>query len=323
MADPNVGELAATVWEQRVGDKPNDNIFNSFALFNALGEMGMTARADGGRLFEVPIEYKENENFRAYGEFDELDTQHINVFDAARFDQRVHAGTVTYSNLEQLRSSGSGRKTDLIADRLENGMMSHMASMNRSLWAASAAANDFDTIQQIIDDTPTTGTVGGINAATFSFWRNRQASGAQSSTAFDNLRSTLTSVYNQCSLGGVMKTPTWLIGDRESFEGYEGTLTQIERITREQSATGGDIGFVNSSIMFKGARFMYDEDAPDDEVRMGNSMDLKFAYLMGGWMRMYPEVDPYNQLANVHKVATFGNLTTGNRRHLGVVNSIS
>ena len=38
---------------------------------------------------------------------------------------------------------------------------------------------------------------------------------------------------------------------------------------------------------------------------------------------MYPKVDPSNQLSNVHKVATFGNLSTGNRRRLGVVSAIT
>jgi hypothetical protein len=40
-------------------------------------------------------------------------------------------------------------------------------------------------------------------------------------------------------------------------------------------------------------------------------------------MKMYPPRDPHNQLAQVHKVATFCNMVTNARRHLGVVTAIS
>ena len=32
MADPNLGEIAASVWDNKIGGKPSDNIFNSRAL---------------------------------------------------------------------------------------------------------------------------------------------------------------------------------------------------------------------------------------------------------------------------------------------------
>jgi hypothetical protein len=42
IADPNLGEVAATVWEQKFGKKPTDNIFNSRALFFLLESEGST-----------------------------------------------------------------------------------------------------------------------------------------------------------------------------------------------------------------------------------------------------------------------------------------
>ncbi len=33
MADPNLGEVAASVWEQKIGTKPDDNIFESHVRF--------------------------------------------------------------------------------------------------------------------------------------------------------------------------------------------------------------------------------------------------------------------------------------------------
>ena len=115
MADPNLGELAASVWERKIGKKPTDNIFTSRNLFLGLGKDGFKESADGGRLIEFTLEYAENPNFHSYGEYDELDTTRVSVFDAARFEWKICAGTVVYSELERLRAQASGGNFELIA----------------------------------------------------------------------------------------------------------------------------------------------------------------------------------------------------------------
>ena len=51
------------------------------------------------------------------------------------------------------------------------------------LIVAAVAGNALNGLQTLVPDSPSSGTVGGINRATFSFWRNRQNSGAKTSTA--------------------------------------------------------------------------------------------------------------------------------------------
>jgi hypothetical protein len=323
MADPNVGEITATVWEKKFGSKPTDNIFLSRAFFFSMGKDGFREEADGGRQFEYGVEYAENTNFHSYGEVDSLDTTRIPVFDAARYDPKICAGTVVITELERIRAQAKSGKYDLLKIKLENGKNSHISDMNRQLLGAGAGANDIQGIQIPISTTPTTGSVGGINGATFSFWRNKQASGAQSVSAYDNLRSALTSIYNQCSLGGVKNIPRWVCTDRTSFGGYEGILVAIEQIANMQMKQSGDIAFANEMLKFKGATMFYDEDAPAGNAYLYNNTNLKVDYYKGGWMKMYAARDPYNQLAMVTKVASFLNLGTNARRHLGVVSAIS
>lgn len=324
-ADPNLGEVAATVWEQKFGKKPEDNIFGSNALFYFLGEEGFKEEADGGRLIEFGLEYAENSTFKSYGEFDTLDTTRISVFDASRFDWKINAGTVVYSELERLRAQAASGKYDLIAEKLENGKSSHITTMNRQAWSDGTGngSQDLGGVQLIISSTPTTGSVGQINRATFSFWRNQQTSGAKSSTAFDNLRASMRSIFNLCSRGGVEETPMAWITNRTVFEGYESILLANEHILRADKKEGADAGIKNTLLFFKGAPGSYDEAAPSGNLYFFNNKNLKFVYLSGGWMKMYPKVDPANQLSNVHKVATFGNLGTNNSRRLGVVTAIT
>lgn len=326
MADPDIGELAASVWDNKIGGKPQDNIFNSRALFYLFGENGFKESADGGKTFEFTVNFAENTTFKSYGEYDTLDQTRISVFDAAQYTAKIHAGTVIYSELEKLRASGGSAKFDLIAEKLEVGKNSHIANLNRVLFGDGTGNGGLDMLglQGIILTAPTTSVVtGGINGSTFPFWRNQQQSGAKTTNAFDNLRSVMRSVYNKCSRGGTADAPTAWITDRATFEGYESLLVANERYNKDGKLRGGDAGFDNDALLFKGAKGLYDEDAVAGNLYFMNPSFLKLAYLKGGWMKMYPEVDPANQLANVHKVATFGQLCTSNRRRLGVVTAIT
>lgn len=319
MGDVNIGEVAATVWEKRFGKKPTDNIFNSRAFFFSMGKDGFKEEADGGRVFEYGVEFAENTNFHSYGEMDELDVTRIAVFDCARFDQKICAGTVVLSELERLRAEANGGKIDLMAEKLDNGKDSHIADMNRQLLGLGTAATDIEGIQKLISSTPTTGSVGGINRGTFSFWRNRQNSGAQTASAYDNFRSALTTTYNQCSLGGVKNTPRWVLTNRTDFQGYEQILVALEQFSDMQIKKSGDIGFDNELLRFKGATMFFDEDAPASTSYLYSNVNMKVAYLKGGWMKMYPPRDPHNQLAVVNKVMSICNLVTNGSRHLGCV----
>lgn len=328
MADPNLGQVAASVWERKIGKKPTDNIFTSRALIYALGEKGFKEEADGGRLIEFPLEYAENTTHRSVSEMETLDTTRIDVFDAARFEWRIVAGTVVYSELERLRAQASAGKFDLLAEKMENCRDSHLAELNGECWTDGTgnSGKDVGGLQLLVATAPTTGTVGGINRANFTFWRNQQTSGAKTSTAYDNLVSTMRTIHNLCSAGGVEHAPTSAICGRATFEGYEGRLAANERYIYDTLQGGkrkGDAGFMNDALRFKSIPIFYDEDAVTDAVYFLNPKWLKFVYLAGGWMKMYPAVDPANQLANVHKMATFGNMGTNNARRLGVVSGIT
>lgn len=325
--EPNIGQVAATAWEYVHGDGPTDNIFTSQALLYLLREGGYRESADGGRLFEYTVEYATNPTFRTISEMETISTTRVDVFDAARYEQKIQAGTVVFSNLEELRNAVQNRKIDVVKSKLANGTNSALEALNAMLFLDGTGNNgkDFDGLQKIAPANPLVGTVGGINAGLWAFWRSRQLAGTKGAgTAFENYRAALESVHNQCSLGGTDKKPTGLISDRTSFEGYISLLTEIERLVKESDGSPKpDIGWLNDAIAFKGIPYVYDELCPAATAWFVNKNFLKLTYLQGGWMKMLKPVDPSNQLATVHRVMTVGNLCASARRHIGTVTAIS
>lgn len=326
MPDVNIGQVVATVWENVITNGPVDNIFTSQGLLYLLKDGGYQEDAAGGRVFEFTVEYATNTTFRSVSEMETLDTTRIDVFDAARYEQKIWAGTVVFSELEKLRNAAANRKIDVVKAKLKNGANSALEGLNSMLYldGTGDGGKAMDGLAKIISTTPTTGTVGGINAATWSFWRNKQTSGAKTTTAFDNLRSTYESVYNQCSLGGTEKTPTGMVSDRASFEGYKSVLTSYTRLVKDSGGdSDADIGWLNDALAFNGKPYIYDENATAGICYFVNKNFLKLTVLKGGWMKMMDEVQPANQLAAVNRVMTVGNLCASARRHLGCVTAIT
>ena len=318
----NQGQLIASTWEAKVGKSPEDQVFTSRWLFYNMSMGKGFMSVPGGRLAEIPLEYSENSTVRSYTDLETLDTTRVDVFDVARFDWKEVSGTMVISELEKARNQGENAKFPLLANKMQNLKDSFEAVLNRMLFGDGTgnSSKDFAGLQQIIPNDPTTGIVGGINRNTWSFWRSRQTSGAQTATPFDNLRASMRSVYNQCSNGAFDKHPTWIVSNRTVFEGYEGLLTANERFTSKDEAEGG---FKNETFKYKGAKMAFDEDNPAGNMYFGNPEFLKLAYLKSYWMKGFPAVDPANQTADIFKVLTIGNLITNHSRRLGVVTGIT
>jgi len=321
MADPALGQLVASVLEKVVGDKPTDNVFTSQALLNLLKSGSGFRSISGGRVIEETLEYAENTTFKSYSDLETLDTTRIDVFDAARFEWKEIGGTVVISELEKARAQGAEAKFELATAKVNNAKASMMAVLNRQFYAVGTAngGKDIGGLALLVSSSPTSGTVGGIDRGSFAFWRNRQTSGAKTTSAFDNLRGAMRTTYNNCSKGAAAEHPEQFIGDQTGFQGYESTLTTNERFTSKDS---GDGGFKNEVLKFKGAKVTYDEDCPSATMFCLNSRNLKFNYPQGRWMKVFPSVTPANQTVEITKMLVIGNMSINNPRRLGVITSI-
>lgn len=322
MANPNVGQRIAANWEAVVGKSPEDNIHDDYWLFNQMSSGAGFKGLSGGDFIVSPLEYALNTTIASYSDTDTINTTRVDVFDRAEFQWKEIAGTVILSDLEEDRNAGEGQVFSLLPAKLENARNSMKAEINAQLFSDGTGntGKDIGGIQHIISTTPTTGTVGGINRANFSFWRNQQASGAKTTSAYDNLRATMRSIYNLCSNGIADAHPSFGVTTRTVFEGYEGLLLANERFTDKSS---GDGGFKNEVLKFKGMKLSYDNDTPSGNLYMANPKFLKLAYKKGSWFKMLPDVRPANQTLTVYPIRTMCNLITTNARRLGVVSAIT
>jgi hypothetical protein len=322
MASPNDGVTIAASWNALVNDKPEDNIFADYWLLNTLKQGESFLSVAGGDEITASLEYAMNGTVAFYSDTETISTSRTDVFDRAEYAWKEIAGTLLQSELENAINQGSAKKFDLLDGKMRNLRSSLDDALNASLYSdgSGTGGKELGGLQLLISSTPTTGTVGAINAATFSFWRNQQSSGAQSSSAFDNLRATMRSIYNSCSNGVAGKHPRYAVTTQTVFQGYEGLLLVNERF---EDKSQGDGGFKNENLKFKGATISYDGDCPSGLMYFYHPSFLKLAYLKGHWYKMTGPIRPSNQTADIYQVSARCNVISANRRMLGVVTAIN
>ena len=322
MPDPNRGQRIASNWEAVVKTKPEDQIHDDYWLLNRLSQGDGFLGKSGGDFISGPIEYALNSTAGFYSDTDPISTTRVDVFDRYEYNWKEAAVTVVISDLEKDRNAGEGQVFDLLPAKLENARLSLRSLKNVAMHAdgTGTSGKDCDGLANLVATTPTSGTVGGINRANFTFWRSQQTSGANSSAAFDNLRAAMRSIYNLCSNGVGDQHPTFGVTTRAVFEGFEGLLLANERFTDKKD---GDGGFKNEVIKFKGAMLSYDNDNTAAELRFLNPKYLKLVYKTGSWMKARPGVHPANQTIEVILIRSMFNLIATQPRRLGAVTGIT
>jgi hypothetical protein len=211
---------------------------------------------------------------------------------------------------------------DLLPAKMESLRKSLRRKLNEDAYGDGTgnSGKAITGLAALVSSTPTTGTVGGINRANFSFWRNQQTSGAQSSSAFDNLRATMRSIYNLCSNGVSEDHPSFGVTDRTVFEGYESLLVANERFTDKKD---GDGAFKNERLKFKGMMLSYDTSCAASTMYFLNPEFYKWIYKTGAWMKGRPAVNPANQTVDIFAVRSMLNTIATQPRRLGVLTAIT
>jgi hypothetical protein len=318
----NAGQRVAANWETVVKTKPEDQIHDDYWLLNQLSHGEGFVGKSGGDYIVCPIEYALNGTVASYSDLDTISTTRYDVFDRYEAQWKEYAGTYAISDLESDRNAGEGQVFDLRSAKLENLKNSIRSTFNADLFGAGTANSSkvFTGLQALVSTTPSSGSVQGVDRGSYSFARNQQVTGTLTTSAFDNLRASMRSAYNQASNGISSDHPSFGVTTRTVFEGFEGLLLANERFDSKES---GDGGFKNEVLKYKGMKLSFDNDCLSGAMYLLNPKFLKLVYKSGAWMKAQPVQRPVNQTADFVVIRTMANLFATNPRRLAVISAIT
>jgi hypothetical protein len=301
-----------------------DNVSRNNALLTYLKRKKKFRTEDGGLTITTPLEYAENSTYQRYSGFDVLNVAQSDVMTAAEFQWRQIAVNVVASGRELRINKGSSRIINLAKSRLKNAMNTYRNQFSADMYSDGTLANQVNGIQALIADNGT-GTVGGIDAGTWAFWRNAVQSAAaplQGGGAIvpgpTTIESLMLPLYLDLVRGNDMVD--LIVASNDYFSFYEQSQTSLKRYTGDGSSAGSAAGgFI--SLKYKTADVIFDGNSgiPQSRMYFCNTDYIEVVSHPDADMTVQDETKPYNQDAVVIPILWMGNLVITNRRLQGVL----
>ena len=243
MAFPNISDILATTIESRT-KQIADNVTKNNALLSKCEQAGRIKTFSGGSKILQELSFAENSNAGWYSGYDILPVGVSDVISAAEFNIKQAAVPVVISGLEMLQNSGKERMIDLMESRLSvaESTLANLIAGGLYSDGTGAGGKEIDGLDAAVPLDPTTGTYGGIDRATWTFWQSQVSTGV----AIDenNVQGIMNTMW--ASLVRNTDRPDLIMVDNVFWGHYMASLQAQQRFTNPET---GALGFPTIKYM--------------------------------------------------------------------------
>ncbi len=319
MAFPNISDIIATTIESRTRQIA-DNVTKNNIILAKLSQRGRIKTFSGGSKIYQELSFAENSNFGWYSGYDLLPVGVSDVISAAEFTIKQAAAPVTISGLEQLQNAGREAMIDLMESRLNVAESTMANGCSQALYSdgTGSSGKEIDGLNAAVPANPATGTYGGIDRATWTFWRSQTQSATLTAA---NIQENMNALYAKMVRGA--DRPDLILFDNNLWQLYVASLQTQQRFTEP---TVGALGFPT-------LKFMGDIDVALDggiggfcPANTGFFLNTNYIHYRPHAQRNMVPLSPnrryaVNQDAEVQILAWAGNLTSSGSQFQGRLTS--
>jgi hypothetical protein len=309
MAEPTVNQLVATTLAN-YHKQFADNVSNSNAVTALLREGNRVRVIEGGRSISCPLTYAE-ETFAWYLGTELLSRATKETISEAQYDPANAVASVTLSGPDLAKNRSRERILNLLEGKLDNAEATMKNNITKAVYGDGTVAKSFVGLKGFV--TPDgLGTVGGINATTWTFWKNQFNSIAAAGITYALLKVQMNALWMKLIRGA--EKPDLIVADATIYSTYESGLQENQRYA---DAKLGALGF--ETLKYKSAPLVFDGAATG---LLGayflNTKYMKFEIYSG---RNFESLDLPDQSPDMDAVtrhlAFMGALTLSNRSMQG------
>lgn len=243
ISSTEISDIVATTIENRSGVIA-DNVTNNNALLLRLKQRGKVKTFSGGDVILQELNYEDSNtnNTSSYSGYETLNITPNSPISASRWEIKQYAAAVSMSGLEMLQNAGKEQIIDLVDARMEIAESQLMNRISTDVYGDGTgnSGKNLTGLQAIIADSPSSGTVGGINRATWSFWQNvsydSTTDGGTAATS-SNIQAYMNATALQIVRGN--DSCDLIVADNNYYKLYLESLQTIQRITSEEMGAAG------------------------------------------------------------------------------------
>ncbi len=283
-----------------------DNIFNTNALLKKL--KAKEKPQSGGDKVIVPLEYAQVTAADWYQGAETLDTTDNETITSAEFEWKQLYANISITRRDELRNTGDAAKVNFVASKMRGAEKTIRDKLNTGLFNDGSNSKHIQGLNLAIN---TTGTYGGIDHSSYSFWN-----GNVDSTTTTLTLSAMQSLYGDCGEG--TEYPDLLVSDQDVYDFYYNLLTPQQRFADEEMARGGF-----KSLLFNGRPYIVDAASTADHLFMLNLEYWDLYPHKDENFRLEPFTKPINQNVKSGKIFWFGVFAGSNNRRSGKFTGIT
>jgi hypothetical protein len=230
------------------------------------------------------LAYANNSTFQWYSGYQTLNIAPSQTFTSAEYPIRQAAIAVSISGLEELQNSGEEAIIDLLESRIENGEETFLNGLSLGMYGDGSVTGTINGLQNLVNTSPTSGVIGGIDRATWTFWQNFYFSasgsagthGGGAATTSANIQSYMNRVYVSIVRG--RDKPDLIVADNNYWRLYLESLQAIQRITTtDKTPDLAEIGFdsvkyMNADVVLDGGFQGFSSDPFTADYSGGNAV---------------------------------------------------
>lgn len=248
-ANSAISDIIATTIQSR-SKVVADNVTHNNALLTRLRQRGREKMFSGGNVILQELSFASNATAMYYSGAEVLDISPQDVISAAQYTIKQAAVAVTINGLEMLQNAGEEQIIDLLDARMDVAESSIENLISSGIYSDGTSANgkQITGLQAQVIASPGSGTVGGIDRASWSFWRNQTydfSSVAGASASSSNIQTGFNTLYASCVRGS--DVPDLILVDNAFWGFYMASLQTLQRFTGDSKMA--DLGFVASKYM--------------------------------------------------------------------------
>ncbi len=256
MAFPNVSDIVATTIQSR-SRKIADNVTKNNAILSRLNARGKVRPFGGGNVILEELSFAENPNAGFYSGYDLLPVAAADVISAAEFQIKQFAVPVVISGLEQLQNAGREQMIDLMEARINvaESTMANQLSVSIYSDGTGNGGKEVTGLNAAVPTDPTSGTYGGINRASWTFWRNAKFDAntdGGAAVSSSNIQVYMNALWAKLVRGS--DRPDLIVMDNVMWSYYMGSLQPQQRFTDPATANLGfpTIKFMDADVVLDG-----------------------------------------------------------------------
>lgn len=310
-----------TTTDRSWGSKVTDNVSAHNALLWKL-KRKKNVTFTGGYEIAEPIEYAENGTYNRYSGYDELNTEASDVLTSVKYPLQQIALHIVSSGRELRTNKGKEQMINLVKAKKKNALNTAANQFAIDVYSDGTEDNQINGLANLIQ-TNGQGTVGGIDASTWTFWQNkfREMTGTNlaASPTVANAQS-LKYDMGQLWLATVRGAdkPDLIVASHDMYALFEMGEQSLQRYADSEMAKAGF-----QSLKYKSADIIFDDNTNfSTTAEKMYFLNTDYVYLQqhreAQWT-MDDEKKPVKQDAVVIPMYWMGNLVLTNRARQGVL----